>query len=443
MRKEYKLPTIIGLAVLVVGVVAGVFLVQSGQVFRLRASPEETPQQVRITNIRDTSFTVSWVTEQETIGFLSYGRSASLGQTANDDQNPNTPSLVHHVTVSALSSNTTYFFKVGSGKNLFDNDGKPYQVTTAPQATVTPGTDIIFGTVQTPSGAPARGAIVYVTISGVSPLSTLTDSSGKWTIPLSQARSASLASFASYQPTDRAQIFVQKGDQFASATIRVGAARPVPPITLGETHDFTNLEPVESSDLPSSSLIVPEEGTPSATPSSGFRIEEEETVGSKSVSLLSPDDGESLNTTKPSFVGTGTPGTKFTITVESENAYTDQVTVDSQGEWSWTPPENLEPGEHTVTLSWKDENGQTRIIRRTFTVLAAGTSDLPSFTASPSGETATPSPSPSASPSARTTTVSTEGGVPVAGNLTTTVSLFIMGAVLIFSGLFLPRILRN
>lgn len=346
MIKRHKIPTIIGLILLLLGVAAGVFLVQRTQVFNLRASPEQTPQQIRVTNITDKSFSVSWITDQQTLGFLSYGKSASLGGTANDQVSPNNPSLVHHVTVSGLSPNTSYFFKVGADKNLFDNDGQPYKMTTAPQLTTAPKTDVIFGTVETAVGTPAANVLVYVTLSGISPLSMVTDNSGKWSIPLSTARSTSLSSFANYALEDRLQIFVQGGaGNFASATIAAGAAHPVPPITLGQTHDFSDIKPVGTSDLPSSNVTVPEE-SPQATPSSGFNLE-----------------------------GTGSPE-----------------------------------------------------------------SDLPSFTASPSGQVASPSPSPAPSP--RTGIPSTEEGVPTSGNLTATLGLFIMGIVLLLTGLFLPKVLK-
>lgn len=451
MRKEYKLPTIVGLVVLIAGIAAGVFLVQRGQIFKLRASPEETPQQVRFTNITDSSVTVSWLTEKETVGFVSYGKSASLGQTESDELSREAGSRTHHTTLKGLSPATTYFLKVGSGKSLFGNNGEPYEVTTAPKKAAPARSDIIFGTVKQKGGLPSEGAIVYATITGISPLSSVTDASGKWNINLAAARTTTLSSYASYRPEDKMQIFVQAGTEgFASAIILVGAARPVPPITLGENLDFTNLEPTEASELPSSEVTLPREKP--ATPSSGFKIDDQQTTGQpSSVSLESPDSEEKINSAKPQFIGTGTPGTTFTITVESQ-PLTDKVTVDSNGSWGWTPPTGLEPGDHTVTIAWKDEAGQTRTLKRSFTVLAAGASDLPSFTASPSGSPAslspTPSPSPSPSPSpaatssTRTTVPSTEGGVPVPGSLTATFGFLIMGLVLLLAGALLPKALK-
>lgn len=443
MRTQLRLPTLFGLLVLVVGIAAGVFLVQRAQLFSLRASPEETPKQVKITNITDRSFSVSWTTDKEVLGFIVYGKSPSLGSTV---RNSTTPSSTHLVKVESLSANTKYLFKIGSGGGQYDNNGQPYEITTASPGTGTPSSEVIFGTVENAQGSPATGALVYVSIPGVSPLSSITDNQGNWTIPLAIARATDLTRYANPDPTTPTQITVQGSrGEIAQATILIGAARPVPPIKLGQSHDFTNLKPVESSSVPASNLEVPEEfELQQESTTSGFDVQD---VGSpvtetNTVTLSSPEEKEKVYTAKPQFVGKGTPGTTLSITVESSHVYSDEVTVDESGSWSWSPPGSLSPGEHTATISWRDERGNERSIIRSFTILAAGQNDdLPSFTASPSGQTATPSPSPTPSP--RVTIPSTESGVPVSGNLTQTLALFIMGVGLLLSGIFLPRVLKT
>lgn len=461
--RQVKLPTILGLALLVLGVAAGVVLVQTRQVFKAAADPSETPQQVKITDITERGFVVSWVTEKPTLGFVSYGTSDSLGTVAN--QKPSTQnSLVHRISVENLKPAANYFFKVGSGKNTFDKNGQAYQVKTAPIPSSVPQTDIIFGTVNTASGAPGAGVIVYATIPAAVTLSSLTDEAGKWTVPLSTARNTNLSSFALYNPqTEIIDIMVQGGgSQIASAKVKTGNARPVPPITLGKTHDFTKLTPLPEGGTPKSEINLPEEATgSSSSPQSEFSLEKLETTatsGTKVIKLATPKDKETINTDKPQFTGSGSPGTSFTIKVESEATYSAKIIVGKDGSWSWSPPKNLSPGKHTITLSWKDETGQTKTTKRSFTVLAAGASSIPSFTASPSGSatssaksspppaggpspTAKPkaSPTPTATPSGRVSLPSTSSGVPVSGTLTPSLTIFIMGLVLLLAGIFLPK----
>lgn len=450
--RQFRLPTLLGLLVLVLGTAAGVVLVQNRQIFRTTAAPGEVPQKIRTTDTTDTSFTVSWITDEPTTGFVAYGTSTSLGQASQGTES----STIHYIQVKNLKPNTSYFFKIGSGKNTFDNQGSPYQVKTGPTLATPPPTDIIFGSVTAASGRVVPRAIVLATLPGATTVSGLTTAEGKFSISLSTARTTNLSSYAAYNPqSEKFEILVQadadQKDQTATAKVLTGGARPVPPITLGKNHDFTNLPPLQGGNLPKSQVNLPEDQAQPAQ--SGFSVEEISGGPSQKINiqLQSPGDKEEINTKKPQFVGTGTPGTKFTIIVESQDTYSGEVTVGKNGSWSWSPPDNLEPGEHTVTLSWKDTGGQTRIARRKFTVLLAGESGIPAFTASPSGSTKTPRPtptvkptsaplaSPSASPQGRVSMPSTESGVPVSGNLTPSLGILIMGIILLVVGIFIPR----
>ena len=60
IKKNRKLPAIIGILLLVVGVGAGIFLVQNDTGFIPRATPEFAPQSLVVTNIAENSFTISY-----------------------------------------------------------------------------------------------------------------------------------------------------------------------------------------------------------------------------------------------------------------------------------------------------------------------------------------------------------------------------------------------
>jgi uncharacterized protein YneF (UPF0154 family) len=53
MNNRKKIPTIIGVLVLVFGLAGGVVLVNKDTIFKLGASPESTPKDVRISNVTD------------------------------------------------------------------------------------------------------------------------------------------------------------------------------------------------------------------------------------------------------------------------------------------------------------------------------------------------------------------------------------------------------
>lgn len=444
-----RVPTLLGIAVLIAGLAAGVLLVQNRQFFGLRASPEISPRDIRITNITDSSFTVSWTTDKQTLGFVKWGEeNVSINKATASDKD--VAGFTHSVTISELSPNTSYFFKIASSGKEFDNNGIAWQTTTGTTLAPPSESNLIFGTILTPGNLPAENALVYVSIGGGSMLSATTGQDGSWIIALSNARSQDLTSYVNInEASTLAEISVQAGPLgVASAQVYPTAAHPSPPITLGQIHDFRNLPPSSEGTAPEASIEFPEE----ATRSSGFSIPEQITAPSpKMVTLESIEEGEAVTSTKPEFFGEGPTGTTLTITVESEPV-TEEVTIDNSGNWGWSPPEGLSAGIHKITIKWRDASGILRTLSRSFIVQAA---EEPAFEATPSATatptptptpspspsptptpTASPSPTPTATPTPSPTPISTGAAIPEAGSTIPTIALFVLGiASIIFGGL--------
>jgi len=435
--------------ILILGLAAGIFLVQSRKLFRLGASAELTPKDVRISNIGDTSFTISWTTDKETSGFVLWGESEeSLSKVENDEVT--TKSLTHLTTIRNLKAGTNYSFKLNSGGSEFDNNGVVWKVLTGPSLTPPGQTIIVSGSVITQTGSPSANSLVYISIGG-NLLSSLTSQSGTWVVPLSSARTQDLQNYLSInESATLLEISVQAGlDQVATAQIYPQSAKPAPPIILGQTHDFKSLPPSSEEGIPKASIGLPSE----ATPSSGFTIPEETaTPSANTVTLTSLKEGEVVTSTSPEFFGEGPAGTAVTITVESE-PQSAQVNIPTSGDWKWSPPAGLTPGAHTITLSWRDAAGILRMLTRTFIVQA---SEGPAFESTPS---ATPTSSPTGTPRATltpkptslATPISTISATPtasaapqpVSGSLTPTIAVFIMGIGVILSAFYVWKIAED
>lgn len=430
--KKSKIPTIIGVVLLVVGVAAGIFLIQNQQIFRLGAAPEATPKNVRITNVTGHSISVSWVTDEETGGFVKYGADGALSQTDIDEVAGQ--SSIHYVTIKGLDPETNYTFQINSGGDDYDNNGAPWQVTTGPELAQPTKSNIVSGSILTASGEPAENAIVYVNPAGANPLSTVTTENGTWLISLSHARTQGLSSYTSINNVNTLlEISVQAGNQgVSSGQIYPQSAKPVPPMTLGKVHDFKNLPPSDTDDIPEASIDLPE--GEEATESSKFELEDEgEIQEADKVTLDSVDEGETITSTAPEFFGQGPAGTTITITVESEHTIEDELTVPATGSWNWSPPDDLDEGSHTITLSWRDSSGVLRTLTRTFVVQAA---EGPAFESTPSA-TPTSTPTATASPTSTPTPTAsaTPQPLPDSGSLTPTYVLSIMGlGLLLLSG---------
>lgn len=436
-KRPYRLPTVLGLIFLLVSLVAGIFLVRNNQIFFLKASPDIVPREVKITNITDTSFTVSWITAKEVSGFIKIKKEGEERVFA-DDRDQLSGQIgkftTHYVTVKNLSPSQKYLFWIGSGGKIFDSEGKPFEAATG--STISqppPSADPAYGQVETADGQPAEGAIVYLGLPNVTSQSTLVKASGNWLITLSLARSSDLSDYGFYdQQTSTEEIFVQGGSLgTATAVFTTKADSPAPTLILGKGLDITNQPTFAQSATPT---LQP------TSPASGFQVEptfSPTIIPQPQIELKVsyPAEGELVSTSRPEFFGKGPEKSVITIIVNSQGFFGEAVT-DEQGNWSWSPPEDLEPGKHKLLVRYQDENGQVKTTEHNFTVLAADESDLPSFTSTPS---ATPSPTPAPTLPPRVTRPSTEPGVPKPGVLTPTFLVSIMGIGAFVVGVFLKR----
>ena len=389
---QSKIPTIIGIVILVAGLALGVFLIRTQNIFRLGATAEAMPKDVRITNITDTSLSVSWTTDKKTTGFITWGESeGKMGNVDEDElQGDN---YTHYVTVIGLSPQTPFFFKINSDGADFDNNGIPWKTQTGPAINTPSSSSTISGNLLTAQGTPAENALIYVTVGGASALSTTTSKDGSWVITISPLRTSDLTSaFNINENTDVIEISAIAGPEgTSSAEIYLMAARPVPPMILGQTHNYKNAPTSTTGELPKATLELPQ----TATRESKFESEGAVVPSAKTVSITSIDEGESISSERPEFFGEGPAGTTITITVESETV-SGTTNVSSNGLWSWSPPQNLEPGSHKITISWTDVNGIVRSVSRTFIVQA---SEVPAYEATPSATpTQTPTPAPTSTP---------------------------------------------
>jgi len=452
-----KIPTILGLIILSAALIGGVFILLKQQFFAGKTE-EYTPKNVRVGNVSDKEFTVSWTTEIESVGFVKYGTTSSLENTTSDDRDKRSGETgkykTHFVTIKNLVPEKKYYFKLSSGKNknspLYDNNGKAYELTTGPSLGTPGEAQIVSGKVVNNDKNPSENSIIVLFSNNIAPQTTLTDKRGDWVVFINKARTNDLTSWALFDPeTTILNIeILGENSQTASVITNTKNSSPLPEeIILGHApYDFR-----EQKQLQTPEIAVAEETI--ETPPESFPLQPIATESAQakilSVTIDNPAvDGEKVNTAQPEIKGRGPIGKVLTIKLESPATHTETITVDEEGTWSFTPDEELEPGEHNLTVSYVNESGQQQSVSRTFVVLASGESDLPAFTATASA-TATPSasilPSPiatsSASPSATATETarvsmpSTDAGVPTTGFALPTFIVFLSGIMMIILGL--------
>ena len=164
-------------------------------------TPVVTPaiHSIRIANVRDTSFAVSWVTGVASTGTIRWGQDDGSSPTniAADKRGASGTFTVHFATVSGLAPSTGYRFDVVSGSTTDTNGGAHYLVTTGPTLGAT-APDQAFGTVSLRDGSVPASVVVHLTASGPSgtsaPLAALVTSAEQtyWAVNLGNLRTASL-----------------------------------------------------------------------------------------------------------------------------------------------------------------------------------------------------------------------------------------------------------
>ncbi|SRR5258706_3458251 len=361
---QKRIPTLFGIVLILIGVVVTSYLVRTGGKFTGVAAPSDNPKDVRVTNVTDSSFTVTYATDTAVTGSVSLGQDKTNSQIILDDrdQSSGVPKAysVHSITVNNLKPSINYPFSINSGTTTYLNNNLPFQATTGstlntPSQTSNPG-PLLAGTILLSNPSQDTNALVYVTTTGGQTFSTLTDKNGVYSINLSTLRTSNLSSFVQFTLNSQLQLLVTDSSKISNVNISVTQLPSVPTITLSNDYDFTaTSQPLttpiaSSSSFPSFSLDKSVVATPKIT---------------------SPTKDESFTDQQPLFTGRALPNETVTVTIHSQNVQ-GQVKADTSGFWTFRPTIPLEPGQHTITIVTKNAAGILQTITQSFTVYAQG-----------------------------------------------------------------------
>jgi hypothetical protein len=392
MRRPIKIPTVIGI-LLVIAIVLAVSVVFEQLSRKMTtATGSVKPENVAVANVTDSSFTISWTTNLDATGAVIVSTNAWKSNVSYDERDLASDgnghhlssSITHSVTVRDLTSDTAYDVRILSNGKAFDGITPTKSVKTAPQ--ITGNTSLLepaYGTVLASNNAPANGALVYLTLEGGQMLSAVSNSQGAWLIPLNLARTSDLSAFL--PPTDRITetILVRLGDQETTATADTLNDSPVPEMVMGKTYDFRKQQAQEPQE---SSLAY---GTNPESQFPDVLGDEAKTDGSYSVTLTQPENGAAIPTALPLVAGTGIPGKTVAVTLGISQPFTGTTVVEANGLWNYTPTKTIPPGKQSVTITTVDATDRSVAITHVFEILKSGTQVLGEAT--PSG-TLTPTP---------------------------------------------------
>lgn len=427
-----RIPTIFGIGIIVLGIVLTTVIVRIQTNLRSSAGSSEEPQNVKITNLSDSSFTITYQTDAVTIGSVNYGQSKELGNTQLEDL----PKNVHSLTAEKLSPDTKYYLVVISGQNTFLDNGVPFEISTGPsisspsaKSDLASATEtIIKGKVIFPDGNVPNEALVYLSTDNSQLMSTTITKNGEFNFSLKELRTDDFSSYFNINETAVFKIFATNGSLQSTALASLTQAKSIPTITLSNDYDFTQ----ESSPIASKS--GESSGFPSISPGKSSKLE-----------ILTPKKNQTFTDQKPQFRGTSLPNETVEIIIHSDENIQTRVTADGLGNWTYRPKAVLSPGAHTITIKTRDSEGILTTIMQSFTVFAQGSqvseSATPSATPTQQITASTPTPTPTPFPSIASQPIESKGGLPPTGS--SSVLLIIGGIISTISGIALFLLTRT
>lgn len=385
---DKKIPTLLGLIFIIFGIGLTSFLVNKGVIFTGQAGPSQVPDSIKITNVSDTSFTVSYTTEDNVFGSVNYGPNPAFGQTAFDDRDSIsksvTPHKLHSISVNNLEPQTTYYFSITSAENKYLNNGEPFSVKTAPSIESSPSAQRpMSGKVLLPNGSPPKEAIIYLSADGGQTISSFIRSDGTYLLPLNSMRNSAMDAYFEFNENTTLKMTVTGDSLTSNILLSVNQINPVPTITLSNNYDFYSGEDIASESAAPISSTFPD-----------FEIDTSEIFNP---TIESPSQDEAFTDSQPNFEGKALPNETVEITIESD-PITATITSDANGNWQFRPSTPLSSGNHTITIKTRDSTGIIKTITQNFTVYAEGT-QIADTSTTKATLSITPTPPPTSSPS--------------------------------------------
>lgn len=236
---KLRIPTVLGLFFVLLGLGVGVYLVLQNQSLLTQASSDQLPQNIVISNIEGNKVTLSWQTKSITSGFVTFGINNPSEQTALDDKDQSAPKsyYTHHVNLLNLSPQTEYQFKIVSGKTSSDVQ----RFTTAMESSPT-NSEPIIGTVLNRDET-LDDAVAYLSIAG-SIVQSASVKNGNFLIPLSQIRQQDLSTILVPKIDTLGKITIISASGNSNILVRLNDIKgPLGPIKLGDTLDLTVNQP--------------------------------------------------------------------------------------------------------------------------------------------------------------------------------------------------------
>jgi len=398
-KHERKIPTLVALFLLTLIVGSAAYITEQRPDFLSRAKIAPVgiqPNAIRITNVTDTAFTVSWTTTEPVAGIITAldanRNKRSYYDERDTDAIPKAYQL-HYVTVNGFDPGSTVVYSIESGT---------YTFTQTPVKLFSPlgetgSTLPLYGDI--PSDNNTQEVMVVITITNSQPLSTLVVNRQNWTIPIAQSRIADglhltcsqdfctdetpvriefvtvkgsskietiLTNVRPYLRQESERLPINKLEMTKEATSSAPSSsqksQPTPAVEGAATTIVPTTTPTNIP-IPTRTPTATRTPTPTGTPTP---------AASNQVSIIAPPEGAVITFPKPLMRGSGIAGKSVILTISGTIKQVGKTIVGTDELWQWTPGYPLSSGSYTLSIETVDKSGRKTIMTRRFTILKSG-----------------------------------------------------------------------
>ncbi len=394
---EKRIPSLFAIGTLLLSILVTSYFLQQKTNYQGHASISSVPQDVTISNLTDTSFTVSYTTNSLLLGSLSYGPNSSLGKVQLDqidNAGKSLPHYIHYFNVTGLLPNTPYYFTIASGGQTYENtNSQPYIIKTFQNIHSKPlSQHSISGKLELPDGSTPDEALIYLQSNSFSLISELINQTQNFSIPLSQIRSTNGTNYFAITPQTMLRLVASTQSYTTIVSLFTINTNPLPLLTLSNSYSFPPIQ--------NNSHLLLLQSFPSV-------ILRAQLVQSTTLGFTSPKKNQNFNDPQPRFEGTALPNSKIEIDIQDNANIKTETTSDSNGQWTFRPNSPLSVGVHTITIISRDSSGVLKQATEQFSILPVGSSVEGAATSSATITplpTTTPTLIPSTKPSVTITT---------------------------------------
>jgi len=351
IKNKQRIPTLVVVFTILMTVVLFARFFAGTQSYT-RAS-KKVVRRVEIVNISPVQVTVFWQTDLKEEGWIVYGESKdSLKNIALDERDvrdKKSAYMNHYVTIRSLKEKTNYYFKLVTGNQVVVRpDGSLFDFRTPDASFVKQNLSPANGKIAKSNLQPLANAVVVLQVDGFYPISVLSKETGEWLIPLNSFYSQTDLTQKTMTGKERARLEVVSEEGMVSTVNgSLGKFSPVlQTIIIGHNYNLQE----DSNVLSVSTSFISDKA--------------------EKVVIIYPQEGAVIPGSIPNIKGKAPPRTKIDITINSAKTFSAIVTADSEGFWSYVPPQKLEIGNHTITVRVNKGKGNEVLMTRNFRIIA-------------------------------------------------------------------------